>query len=60
MTKTREVCPNCGSKDVIPIVYGYPPEELGREAKEGKVHLGGCGIYESNPQNYCKKCETEW
>ncbi|UCH79180.1 MAG: hypothetical protein JSU81_04330 [Candidatus Coatesbacteria bacterium] len=35
-------CPKCGSdENVIPIVYGYPSEELFEAAERGEVALGG-------------------
>ena len=48
---TESVCPTCHSKEnVVPIVYGYPSEELMEESKAGKVNLGGCVMHENNPQ----------
>jgi hypothetical protein len=35
-------CPQCdSSENVIPIVYGYPSEELFEAAERGEVSLGG-------------------
>jgi hypothetical protein len=35
-------CPECGSREnVIPIVYGYPSDELFEAADRGEVELGG-------------------
>lgn len=35
-------CPQCGSdENVLPIVYGYPSEELFEAAERGEVALGG-------------------
>ncbi len=35
-------CPQCdSSENVVPIVYGYPGEELCDAADRGKVSLGG-------------------
>lgn len=53
-------CPRCGSKNSIRIVYGYPSHELFNEAEAGKVKLGGCCIFESSPEYFCKECEHEW
>jgi hypothetical protein len=38
------VCPQCGSATVVPIVYGYPDDELMAAARAGRVALGGCVI----------------
>ena len=35
-------CPKCGlDENVIPIVYGYPSEELFEAAERGEIALGG-------------------
>ena len=57
----RLFCPKCSSvKDVIPIEYGYPGEEMMEEEKTGKIRLGGCCIADDNPEWYCKACQYEW
>lgn len=53
-------CPNCGSKDTLKILYGYPSHKLFLEAESGKVKLGGCCIFEGGPEYFCKDCEHEW
>ena len=53
-------CIRCGSKNVLNIVYGYPSSELGQDARDGKVVLGGCCIEEGSPDYYCKDCTQEW
>ncbi len=41
------VCPVCNRSDmVIPIVYGFPGEELFEESEKGLVMLGGCCVGE--------------
>lgn len=56
------VCPKCKSKNIIPIVYGYPSSELFELSGQGKVKLGGCervfGYMQSN--RYCKDCCYDW
>lgn len=53
-------CPQCGSEDVIGIVYGYPTEETLERAKAGEVRLGGCVVDYCDPNRYCKNCGHEW
>lgn len=53
-------CPQCGSEDVIGIVYGYPTEETLERAKAGEVRLGGCVVGYCDPNRYCKNCGHEW
>ncbi len=39
---TAPPCPKCNSNaDVIPIVYGYPGDELIKASERGEVALGG-------------------
>ena len=54
------VCSECGSANVIPIVYGKPGQELMDEAERGEVKLGGCVISRESPYNYCTDCGAEW
>ena len=53
-------CPQCGSEDVIGIVYGYPTEETLERAEAGEVRLGGCVVGYCDPNRYCKSCGYEW
>ena len=58
-TKKRK-CPKCESKEVVPIIYGMPSEELLEEMGKGEVALGGCCIIEGQPEWYCKTCDHEF
>jgi len=54
-------CPQCGSAaDVIPIIYGYPSEELMKAADRGEVALGGCIVGDDAPRWRCKKCGRDF
>jgi hypothetical protein len=53
-------CPKCQSNNIISIVYGYPPYDVGEEAEKGFVQLGGCVINEDIPQWHCKNCGHEF
>ncbi|MBL4933201.1 hypothetical protein [Clostridium paridis] len=53
-------CPKCGSKNTLKIIYGFPSHELLLEVEAGEVKLGGCCIFEGNPEYYCKDCKCEW
>ena len=54
------VCTNCGSKNTIRIVYGYPSQETLEIAKNGKVVLGGCIISDNDPAWHCNDCSNNW
>jgi len=53
---SEKICPiGNHSKNVIPILYGLPNQKGLRQAKKGKVHLGGCLWDECAPKWYCRK-----
>lgn len=60
MAVNYKICPQCGSKNILRIIYGYPSQELLNAAKQGKVLLGGCVIYDSSPEYECKDCHKQW
>ena len=53
-------CPVCASPYTIPIIYGLPGEELGRQAEEGSIALGGCVVSDDDPQWKCRACQHRW
>jgi hypothetical protein len=53
-------CPDCGSIDVRPIVYGYPDEEMCKRQQRGECVLGGCCISQDSPSKRCMSCETKF
>ncbi len=53
-------CPRCGSRDIVPIKYGYPSWEMQDDRALGKIKLGGCGIRIDPMDRYCNDCEHEW
>ena len=54
------VCSDCGSTNVVTIMYGYPGPGAVHDSEEGKVHLGGCIVDVDNPKWHCKDCERDW
>lgn len=57
----RPPCPHCGRADaVIPIVYGYPSDEMFRADASGKIVLGGCIVAPDSPHWRCSNCGTEF
>jgi hypothetical protein len=53
-------CPECGSEEVIPIVYGLPRPEIVRKAVYGEVILGGSTVHEDAPDLFCCSCGARW
>jgi hypothetical protein len=60
MAINYKICPQCGSKNALKIIYGYPSHELFEEAEQGKVMLGGCCISEDSPEFACRDCNKQW
>ena len=50
------LCPDCMSRDIVPIVYGLPAIQLHHAALRGEVLLGGCWISGDDPQWSCRVC----
>lgn len=55
-----QACAQCGSHEVIPIIYGLPDAGLLEQAEAGEVILGGCVIDEDCPAWHCGDCGHEW
>jgi hypothetical protein len=53
-------CSNCGSKDILPIVYGLPAPETFEEAEKGLIKLGGCVIFDNDPSWECNDCGVQF
>ena len=53
-------CPECKSKNVIPITYGLPTIGARREASQGKRYLAGCNWTRGMPNLHCKNCGHEF
>jgi hypothetical protein len=53
-------CPACHRQTGVPIVYGMPTHELAEEAEQGHVALGGCVIFEDQPDYRCLACHHAW
>ncbi len=51
-------CPECGSQELRPVVFGLPSAELGAEADAEEVVLGGCCCWgdERDPAWSCLDC----
>src|SRR5699024_7236769 len=60
MSDKSQTCENCGSPNIVTIIYGNPSPQLMEEYKQGKVQLGGCDIAPWNPKWHCKNCLHEW
>lgn len=55
----QETCPQCGSGNVMKIVYGLPDGDL-LDNPAPDVLLGGCVITPSSMTKQCGDCEASW
>ena len=61
MPRTRAlVCPVCGSRRVVPIVFGLPDDGVIAEVEEGRAVLGGRDAPVDRPEWRCRRCSHEW
>jgi len=62
LTELKPVCPECKSKNVAWIFWGYPgniktiEEDLDKE----EIILGGCLVSDHDPKWECNECHHRW
>lgn len=62
----KVTCPKCGSENIIPIIYGYPTNDMFAESDNGECILGGCCIEVDESEkadlsvHHCNDCGFEW
>lgn len=54
------VCPRCGSKKAVEIIYGMPTGDAFKLSEEGKLIIGGCCQEHDDPDRSCPDCNHEW
>ena len=47
-------CPEGHRDSIIPILYGYPSEEMFNQSDSGIIALGGCEVSDCDPNWWCK------
>ena len=62
LTESKPVCPECNSKNVAWIFWGYPGDMdwylKGIESKE--IVPGGCIVTDHDPKWECNSCNHQW
>ena len=59
-TQRTPQCGECGSVNVVPIVFGYPGPEMWKTHEAGEIQLGGCIVTGNDPDWHCKDCGHQW
>jgi hypothetical protein len=52
-TPCKYLCPACGEKSGVNIMYGMPSHELWEAAERGEVAIGGA-------ERQCLQCDHTW
>lgn len=60
MRKNSAECPECGSPDVVPILYGQPNKYLLEMEAAGLAIIGGHFSSENDLDWHCNECDHEW
>jgi hypothetical protein len=55
-----QICPECGSAKVVPIIHGVPTPAQEKALKEGKAVLANREEWEGITQWYCQGCGCDW
>jgi hypothetical protein len=53
-------CPDCGSANVVKIVYGMPSEETVEAELRGEFILRGDIIFPDSPGMHCRECGEDF
>jgi hypothetical protein len=55
--KTKLVCPQCGERAGVPILYGMPTPDV---FDDPDVALGGCVVGPDPDNRSCQSCGHTW
>jgi len=62
LTELKPVCPECKSKNVAWIFWGYPgnTKTIEEDLDKGEIILGGCRVSDHDPKWECNECHHTW
>ena len=60
--RRSRTCPGCGSREIAKIQYGEPAysERLETDLEGHRVVLGGCMVWDGQPDCSCTACGLEF
>jgi hypothetical protein len=58
--KKTPLCPECGSREVIPVVHGLITPALQRSIDAGLIMHADREEWEGMTEWYCKSCGCDW
>jgi hypothetical protein len=55
-------CPNCTSKSIAEIFWGYPGnmDAMKKQLDKKEIVLGGCLVSDNDPKWECNSCGCRW
>ena len=56
-------CPECKSKSIAQIFWGYPAnfdEKMEEQVKRKEIVMGGCIVTDHDPNWECNECYNRW
>ena len=60
LVKRPPLCPECGSRSVIPIIHGIPTKTQQKAIAQGQAIIADREEWEGLSEWYCKKCVCDW
>jgi len=62
MTQKNPSCPECKSKNVAWIFWGYPGnmDKYHKEIENKEIVPGGCMVTDDDPEWECNDCGNRW
>ena len=55
-----KTCPECGSHDILGIMYGKPSSKADKLVAEGKAVYDGCTVKPDSPRWMCRDCSHKF
>jgi len=56
----RRTCPECGSKNVVRIHYGFETDDVKQRVREGRLAFGALAPHAGMPTHKCQDCQTSF
>ena len=58
----KQTCPNCNSKFIAKIFWGYPGdfESMEEQVERKEIDMGGCLVSSHDPEWECNECGNQW
>ena len=63
MGEIKPPCPQCKSKSVAQIFWGYPAnfdEKMEKQIERKEIVMGGCIVTDHDPNWECNECYNRW